>query len=160
MFLIATAVGIWYFNKNSNKNYLITGLVNLVGAHVGSLSFASIIVSIVSFLKSAASSNNNQDQNGCAVVVQVLVRCCLSFVEELLQVLNSNAVIVMSYSGEEFIDSAKSAIYLIYEKFDLFVSVEFVGSIVSMSAFFITIIVPTGLGYLLLKLTYNQSPSE
>ncbi len=132
----------------------------MVGAHVGSLSFASIIVGIVSFLKSAASSNNNEDQNGCAVVVQVLVRCCLSFVEELLQVLNSNAVIVMSYSGEGFIDSAKSAIYLIYEKLGLFVSVEFVGSIVNISAFFITIVVPTRLGYLLLKLTYNQSPSE
>ncbi len=82
VFLVATAVGLWYFNCNTrnNRGYLMKGLGNIVQSHIGSLSFASMIVAVVSFLKSAASSNNN-DENGCAVVVQVLVKCCLSFVE-------------------------------------------------------------------------------
>lgn len=79
VFLIATAVGLWYFNRNT-ENYLIKGLSNIVQSHIGSISFASMIVAVVSFLKSAASSKNNDD-NGCAVVVQLLVQCCLSCIE-------------------------------------------------------------------------------
>lgn len=66
----------------------------------------------------------------------------------------------MSLNGEGFIDSAKTAIYLIYNYFGIFVSVEMVGFLLNLCVFFLTIILPTGLGLLFLKLTYNQSEAD
>jgi len=75
-------------------------------------------------------------------------------------VLNHNAIIVMSVTGEDFIDSAKSAIYLIYNNFGLFVAVEMVEFLLKVCVLFLTILLPTGLGLVLLKLTYTQTPSQ
>lgn len=85
------------------------------------------------------------------------MKCCFSMIEEIVKVLNHNSIIVMSITGEDFIDSAKSAIYLIYNNFGLFVAVEMVEFLLNVCVLFLTILLPTGVGILLLKLTYNQS---
>ncbi len=51
VFLVATATALWYFNITAN--YLVMGLKNIFRSHIGSLTFASMIVAVVSFLKSA-----------------------------------------------------------------------------------------------------------
>lgn len=89
-----------------------------------------------------------------------IVRCCLSFIEEIIRVLNHNSIIVMSVTGENFIDSAKNAIYLIYNNFGLFLAVELVEFLLKVCVLFLTILLPTGLGLVLLKLTYNQGSNE
>jgi hypothetical protein len=66
----------------------------------------------------------------------------------------------MSVTGQDFIGSAKTAIYLIYNYFGVFVSVEMVDLLINVSVFFMTIILPTCVGFLLLKLTYNQAEDE
>ena len=156
VFLIATATALWYFNIEAN--YVVKGLKYLWSAHIGSLSFASLLVALISFLKSAADNNNNS-QNGCAACCLCIVRCCLSFIEELVKVLNHNSVIVMSVTGEGFIDSAKTAIYLIYNNFGLFVAVDMVQFLLNVCVLFLVVLLPTGLGLVLLKLTYNQDAS-
>lgn len=50
VFLIATATAMWYFNVEGN--YILKGLGHIWDAHIGSLTFASMIVSIVGILKS------------------------------------------------------------------------------------------------------------
>ena len=95
-----------------------------------------------------------------SLVCICIVRCCLSLIEDLIKVLNNNAVIVMSFSGEGFIQSAKTAIYLIYNYFGIFISVEMVDFLLNLCVFFLTIVLPTGLGFLLLKLTYNQAGNQ
>jgi hypothetical protein len=157
VFLIATATAMWYFNVEGN--YILRGLSYVWSGHIGSLTFASIMVTVVGMLKSAT-NNNSQDQNPCAFVCLCIVRCCLSFLEDLIKVLNHNAVIVMSIKGEGFIESAKTAIYLIFNYFGIFISVEMVNFLLNLSVFFLTIVFPTALGFLLLKLTYNQSASD
>lgn len=89
-----------------------------------------------------------------------IVRCCLSFIEEIIRVLNHNSIIVMSVTGENFIDSAKNAIYLIYNNFGLFLAVELVEFLLKVCVLFLTILLPTGLGLVLLKLTYSQGSNE
>lgn len=158
VFLIATATALWYFNMDGN--YILKGLKNIWSSHIGSFTFASLMVTVVSMLKSAASNNNNDGQNGCAIVCLCIVRCCLTFLEDLIKTLNHNAIIVMSVKGEGFIDSAKTAIYLIFNYFGIFISVEMVEFLLNMSVFFLTIITPTALGLLMLKLTYNQSAAD
>lgn len=55
VFLIATATALWYYGIESN--YITTGLKNLWKGHIGSLTFASMIVTIISILKNQAESN-------------------------------------------------------------------------------------------------------
>jgi hypothetical protein len=45
VFLIATAAGLWYYGID--RNYLTTGLKWIWNAHIGSLTFAAIIVAII-----------------------------------------------------------------------------------------------------------------
>ena len=96
VFLIATATALWYYGIE--ENYFVRGFKNIWNAHIGSLTFASLIVAIVSMLKNAADNQNN-NQNGCGMVCVCIVRCFLSFLEEIVKVLNHNAVIVMSVTS-------------------------------------------------------------
>jgi hypothetical protein len=59
IFLIATATAMWYFNIDGN--YIVKGLSHIWKSHIGSLTFASLMITIVGMLKSAANNNNNSD---------------------------------------------------------------------------------------------------
>ena len=157
VFLIAIATAMWYFTLEGN--YILKGLSYIWNAHIGSLTFAAMIVAVINMLKSS-SDNKNNSQNGIGNCCLCIVKCCFAFLEEIIKVLNHNAIIVMSVSGEDFIDSAKSAIYLIYNNFGLFVAVEMVEFLLKVCVLFLTILLPTGLGLVLLKLTYTQTPSQ
>ena len=45
VFLIATAAGLWYYSVD--RNYLAFGFKNICTSHIGSLTFAALIISIV-----------------------------------------------------------------------------------------------------------------
>ncbi len=96
VFLIATATALWYFNINGN--YILKGLKHIWKGHIGSLTFAAMIVAILNFLKSSADSNSN-NRNGCAACCLCIVKCCFAFMEEIMKVLNHNSIIVMSVTG-------------------------------------------------------------
>jgi len=57
----------------------------------------------------------------------------------------------MSITAEGFIDSAKTAIYLIYNNFGLFVAIDMVEFLLKMSVLFLVMLLPTVLGVVLLK---------
>jgi hypothetical protein len=156
VFLIATATAMWYFNIEGN--YLVKGLKYIWNGHIGSLTFASIIVSLISLMKSSTENSNNG--NSTAACCVCILRCCFTAIEEIVKVLNHNSIIVMSVTGENFIDSAKSAVFLIYNNFGLFVAVEMVEFLLNVCVLFLTILLPTGLGLILLKLTYSQAPND
>jgi len=50
VFLIGTATALWYFDIKGN--FIFKGLSNIFNSHIGSLTFASLLVTIVSMLKS------------------------------------------------------------------------------------------------------------
>jgi hypothetical protein len=52
VFLIATAAGLWYYGID--RNYLTTGLKWIWNAHIGSFTFAAMIIAIIDMMKSAA----------------------------------------------------------------------------------------------------------
>ena len=52
VFLIATACAIWYYGLD--QNYLCTGLGRIVKNHIGSFTFAALLVTIVTMLRQAA----------------------------------------------------------------------------------------------------------
>jgi hypothetical protein len=78
VFLIATAAGLWYYGFD--KNYLKTGLRWIWSSHVGSFTFAAMIVAIIDMLKSSAEDQRDQG-NGAGAICFCLVACCLNFIE-------------------------------------------------------------------------------
>lgn len=56
VFLIATATAFWYYNIEDN--YLIKGLKYIYNGHIGSLTFASLMIGIVSLLKGCSNNRN------------------------------------------------------------------------------------------------------
>lgn len=52
VFLIAVATGLWYYSVD--KNYLFTALGWIFKSHIGSFTFASILVAIISSARQAA----------------------------------------------------------------------------------------------------------
>ena len=76
VFLIATATAMWYFNIEGN--FITKGFKNLWNGHIGSLTFASIIVALISFMKS---SSNNNNQNSAASCCICIMKCCFSMIE-------------------------------------------------------------------------------
>jgi hypothetical protein len=49
IFLIATAVALWYYGIN--KSYIKKGIQNIWEGHIGSLTFASISMAILTIIK-------------------------------------------------------------------------------------------------------------
>lgn len=151
VFLIATACGLWYYNID--KNYLTTGLKNIFSAHLGSLTFASIIITIVTMIKQFLERKNQQNNNNCATCCTFMLCCLLCIIdtiEELIKVLNNNAVIIMSLTGEDYVDSAKTAIYVIMHNYQLFFVVDIICTLLSFCSFLFIAGLPALAGYFLL----------
>lgn len=60
--------------------------------------------------------------------------------------LNHNAIIVMAMTGEDYIDSAKTAISIIFENMGLFMIVDFFTDFLGIYSMIICVIVPALLG--------------
>lgn len=71
-----------------------------------------------------------------------MIRC----VEDYIKVLNNNAIIVMSVTGEGYIDSAKSAISLIFSNFSLFIIIDYFSSFYDLFAAVFIGLVPALIG--------------
>lgn len=148
VFLIATGCALWYFGQD-DKNYLCTGLRWIFGSHLGSLTFASIIITIVTLLKNAVQRQGQQ--GNCNAYVLCCLLCCISVIEDIIKTLNNNAIIVMTVTGESFINSAKHAIYLIMYKFGLFAISDAIGTLIMLCGMVFIAGIPAIIGYFLLK---------
>jgi hypothetical protein len=107
VFVIATAAAYWYYGQDKN---VLSGF-STIRYHLGSITFASVVITIITLMRRAASKNK---QEGIAGLIFCLIACILKCVEDLVKVLNHNAVIVMSLTAEDYVDSAKSTISLIF----------------------------------------------
>jgi uncharacterized membrane protein len=96
VFIIATAVAFWYYQVNDN--FLCVALKRIIANHLGSLTFAAIIVAIIEIARRGARKQANDNQGPAAVCFCILA-CCLSIIEDLVQTLNHNAIITMSVTG-------------------------------------------------------------
>lgn len=63
-----------------------------------------------------------------------------------MEVLNHNAVIVMSVTAENYIASAKSAIALIFNNFGLFYVVDFITNFIQLYSLIFCVLIPSLIG--------------
>jgi hypothetical protein len=75
VFLIATAAAFWYYNVDGN--YLCVGLKRIVANHLGSFTFAAMIVALISMARNSADNAQRQNQ-GAAAICLCLLACILS----------------------------------------------------------------------------------
>jgi len=90
-------------------------------------------------------------------VVACLIRCILRCIEELVKVLNHNAVIVMALTGESYCDAAKSTISIIFDNFGLFIIVDWINDFVEFYGIIICVLIPAVLGGVI---SYYNSPAS
>lgn len=74
-----------------------------------------------------------------------------------MKVLNQNAVIVMSVTGESYIDCAKSALAIIFENLGLFYIVDFIGDMVVFFGILSAVGIPTVIGFLIVRYGHKQT---
>jgi hypothetical protein len=142
VFLISSACAYWYYQSEDNS--VMRGFSN-IKYNLGAITFAGIVITIITILRIIASSGG-RSSNGITACVAACVACCLSCIEEIIKALNHNAVIVMAVTNEGYIDSAKSAIGLIFDNFGLFMIVDFFAEFMEVYEIIICVLVPGILG--------------
>lgn len=81
VFLIATAAAFWYYNVDGN--YLCVGAKRIMANHLGSFTFAAIIVALIAMAKSSTDNAARRSQGAGAVCLTIL-GCLLSAIEDLV----------------------------------------------------------------------------
>ena len=109
VFAIATACAYWYYNVQ-NGNPILTSYKWIFTSAFGSLVFGAVLVAVVRLARLLINSGRRNTRNIPAAICLCLISCCLRNLEHLLKILNHNAVIVMSVTGENYINSAKTTI--------------------------------------------------
>lgn len=158
VFLIGSAAAFWYYRTDENKQEgtVMKGFNN-IKFHIGSITFASIVITIITIMRMLAQSAQNS-RNGALAIIACCVACILSCIEELVKVLNHNAIIVESITGENYIDSAKSAIGLIFDNIGVFMIVDFFVDFMEIYATIFAVLIPAFIGG---GIIYSiESPSE
>ena len=142
VFAVASAVAFWYY-QNENTN-VIQGFLNLK-YHLGSVAFGSLVITIITVMRVLAETQkaNNNSCLGCIACCMALLLSCI---EELVKVLNHNAIICMSVTGEGYVDSAKSAIGLIFDNFGVFIIIDFFVDFMEVYSVIFAVLIPALIG--------------
>lgn len=111
VYMIASAVGNWF--------YMQGGLASCAGcpgviSHFGSFTFAALIITFIKVLRAIVDYGARNTDNFLCCLCLCLTQCFLASVEALLQAMNHYAVIMMSYTGYDFINSAKTATVILF----------------------------------------------
>lgn len=89
----------------------------------------------------------------------LLLSCIFQTIEYYLKILNHYATISMAYTGQGYIDSAKSAGVLIFNNLGLFATVDFITGFFFYGSFILCVGFPTALSGILCYSTHpNDSP--
>lgn len=148
VFLIASAVGQWYYQRSTG---CCAGLGNLFRGHLGSLTFASVLITIIKLFQMALDTAQKESDNCTVKIVLCCVQCCFSMIEGLLQTLNHYAIVVMSYTGQGFVDAAKTGGVVIFSHPELFATLSSASGFLTISGVLFLTITPTTISVFLCK---------
>ena len=114
--------------------------------HIGSITFATFVITVITVMRILAQAAQSKADNMVIQCIACCVACILSCIEELVKVLNHNAIIVETITAEGYIDSAKSAIGLIFDNFGVFIIVDFFVDFMEVYATIFSVLIPAILG--------------
>lgn len=136
VFLIGASVALWYFKQD--KDGIVGTSFKWLLLHTGSITFGSIIITIIRVIRSIVSENSS---NPALRLCFAIIMCIFKALEYYLKILNHYATISMAFTGQGYIASAKNAGLLIFSNLGLFVTVD----IITAFFFYVGVIVCIGI---------------
>lgn len=163
-FITMVSAATYYFSSNSEKNgsaSVCTGFSYAYTKHAGSLAFGSLIMTIVTILRTMVdimANNANESGNGAAKVIACVAQCLMRCLEDLIEYINRTAYAYMAVTGDGFCASAWNG-FLLNLKYcaKFYFAIRIASMFVFMGILAVTA-ANTGLGYLLM--TYATKDAE
>jgi hypothetical protein len=140
VFLVASCVAVWYYQ--SERSMLGSGIRWLMKGHIGSITFAALMITIIKMVKTMVKKKAGRG-NACGEACRCICICFLTVLEQFVKVMNRFAVIIMSFTGEDFITSCKSTGIIIYKNVGVFAIITIVSNFFYYSGLLLCIGVPT-----------------
>ena len=131
--------------------------------HLGSLTFGAIVITILTILRRLVQEESSEQAGEGNMVIACclcLVACCLKCIEDIVRVLNHNSIIVMAVTGDSYIDSAKSALSIIFDNLGLFFVADFISDLVVFFGILASTGIPIFIGILILSSEGVNSTEE
>lgn len=107
--ICAGVMGTWYFGT-SRKRTVTDAVTRACTTSLGSISFAAFIVAVIEAMRALARQSEDharQKGDSCGVFVACCVRCILECIGDILDYLNTLAIIRVAVYGEPFCVAAK-----------------------------------------------------
>ena len=147
VFTIAVTCAFWYYNVEG-KNPIVTAYKWIFKSAFGAITFAALLISLVTFARLIIDSNRKNTKNIGVAVCLCILSCLLKQIEALLKILNHNTVICMAVTGEDFIDSAKTAIGIICSDLPLFSISRLITNLLVFWGVILSVGIPSVMAYL------------
>ena len=93
--IVAVGVAFWYYQID--KAGLGYGFKWALTTHLGSITFAAMVIAIIKALQSMISKKKG---NVCSRCFRSLLLCFLKFVEMFMKTMNRLGVMIMAFTGE------------------------------------------------------------
>lgn len=139
VFLIASSAAIWYYQ--SRKSMLGSGIKWLFQAHIGSITFGALIITIIKMMQMMA--KGQKSSNVVTQIFRAICICLLAQIERFVKVMNRFAVIIMSFTGEDFVTSCKSTGIIIFKNLGVFSVITIVSNFFYYSGLLLCTGIPT-----------------
>lgn len=98
VFTIAVTCSFWYY-RVENKNPILTAYGWIFKSAIGSITFAAMVIAIVTFVRMFVDSKRKNANNVASAVCLCIVSCLMKAIEALLKILNHNTIICMAVTG-------------------------------------------------------------
>lgn len=114
--------------------------------HLGSITFASLVITPLKIINTIADSYQKNTDNMCAQVSTCLLKPCLSMVEGLVKTLNRYSIITIAFTGQSFVAGAKSAAVIVFDNLKILSLLEGIESFYFLSFWLLSVIWSVGFG--------------
>lgn len=147
VFTVAVTCAFWYYNVQG-KNPIITAYKWIFNSALGAITFAALLISLVTFARMIIDTKRNNTKNIAIIVCLCILSCIMRQIEALLKIINHNTIICMAVTGEDFINSAKTAIGIICSDLPLFSVTRLITNLLVFWGVIISVGIPCVLAYL------------
>ncbi|CAE7308289.1 slc44a5 [Symbiodinium natans] len=155
--IIAGAVVVWFFTKNTNKgnkNAIRRSLHTVFRYHLGSVAFGAFIIAVIQFIRYMLKYYEQQakaQKNRVLVLILKVLQCLIWCFEKCVKFLNKNAYIQIALMGTNFCTSAKKAFFLILRNALRFGTVAILGGMIHVVGIMSITAATAVLGYFVLS---------
>lgn len=147
VFTVAVTCAFWYYNVEG-KNPIVTAYKWIFKSALGAITFAAMLIAVVTLVRMIVDTKRKNTKNVAIAVCLCIMSCLLKQIEALIKILNHNTIICMAVTGEDFIDSAKTAIGIICQDLPLFSITRLISNLLVFWGVIISVGIPCILAYL------------